>query len=424
MKQSLKQVLDIEKDKIAPEKEQIDKINKILKEFISKFEKELKTNRIKADVFVGGSFVKGTVIRKNKYDVDIFVRFDKREKEISEIAEKILNKIDKNVQRIHGSRDYFQIKYQDGLIFEIIPVLKVSRPKDAENITDLSYFHVNYVKKYIKKDKRLVDEIRLAKAFCHAQKCYGAESYIQGFSGYALELLIINYGSFEKFLRGVLRAKDKIVLFDKKQFKSRQEVLMNVNQSKLGSPVVFIDPTYKERNALAALSDETFEDFKIKATAFLKSPSLAFFEDKKIDWDKVKKKYRDKEFIVVKISTNRQEGDIAGSKLLKFYNFFKQGCVGQFIVKKSDFEYDEKQDASFYILAEKKKDSIIRGPPIVMNANVALFKRQHKITFEKNKFIYARKDVDINLKTFSENWKKKNSRTLSEMGIIYFEVIA
>ncbi|MBD3252791.1 hypothetical protein GF386_03610, partial [Candidatus Pacearchaeota archaeon] len=54
-------------------------------------------------------------------------------------------------------------------------------------MTDLSYFHVNHILKKIKKNKNLSDEIRLAKKFAYSQNCYGAESYIHGFSGYALE---------------------------------------------------------------------------------------------------------------------------------------------------------------------------------------------------------------------------------------------
>ena len=37
---------------------------------------------------------------------------------------------------------------------------------------------------------------------------------------------------------------------------------MNLNASKLNSPIILIDPTYKQRNTLAALSNETFENFK------------------------------------------------------------------------------------------------------------------------------------------------------------------
>ena len=55
------------------------------------------------------------------------------------------------------------------------------------------------------KDKDVLLGIRIAKAFCHANNSYGAESYINGFSGYALELLVYYYGSFLKFIKGIIQ---------------------------------------------------------------------------------------------------------------------------------------------------------------------------------------------------------------------------
>src|SRR3989344_5865150 len=106
--------------------------------------------------------------------------------------------VPKNAVRIHGSRDYFVVKENNNFEFEIIPTLKIKKPSEAKNIIDLSYFHVNYVRNKLK-NKKLADEIKLAKAFIHYSDCYGAESYINGFSGYAVELLVIYYGSFTKF---------------------------------------------------------------------------------------------------------------------------------------------------------------------------------------------------------------------------------
>jgi tRNA nucleotidyltransferase (CCA-adding enzyme) len=92
-------------------------------------------------------------------------------------------------------------------------VKKISKPKEAENITDLSYSHVNYIKKRIK-NKKILDEIRIAKAFCYATNTYGAESYIGGFSGYAIELLVYHYGSFLKFIKAISKLDGKKEIID------------------------------------------------------------------------------------------------------------------------------------------------------------------------------------------------------------------
>src|SRR3989344_3154439 len=313
----LKEVLE----KVKPTQEEIKEISIYLKNFLDKLESNKKKAKISAEIFVGGSFAKKTMIKKNHYDIDIFIRFDQKhmKQNLSDLTKKILGRIP--AERVHGSRDYFKVKVKDGLFFEVVPVKKIKNQKEAENVTDLSYFHVRYVNKNF--NEKVLDEIRIVKAFCHANGCYGAESYIGGFSGYALELLTYNYGSFEKFLKAMTKTKtqEKLILDKEKQYKNKAQVLMDINTAKLHSPVILIDPTHKQRNVLAALSQETFEKFKKVSNDFLKGAKISFFEQKNVDVSKLGEKARGKgyETVLLEAKTNRQEGDIAGSKFLKFY---------------------------------------------------------------------------------------------------------
>jgi tRNA nucleotidyltransferase (CCA-adding enzyme) len=401
---NIKKILNEQIRKIAPEKKELEKINKETKKFILDLKKKLKI--YKADVFVGGSIAKKTLIKKDKYDVDIFVRFDKsyKDKEISEILNKLLNG-----KRIHGSRDYFQIEKEDA-VFEIVPTIKISRPEQARNVTDLSYFHVKYVKNKIK-NKKLAREIMLAKAFCYANSCYGAESYIKGFSGYALELLIIHYGSFLKFLKET-KDKEKIIIDPEKHYKNKKDIMLEVNESKLQSPIIFVDPTYRQRNALAALSEETYRKFRETAKKFLENPDEGFFEKKDIETE-LKKRYKD--LIIIETKTERQKGDIGGSKLKRFHEYMIYRLKRDFEIKKSEFEYiEEENTAKNYFVLKQKKEIIIEGPPVNSKANMNSFKKKHKKTFAKKGRIYSREKS----RNFSEFFKElKKDRTLKEMEI-------
>ncbi len=63
----------------------------------------------------------------------------------------------------------------------------------------------------------------LAKTFAHACDCYGAESYINGFSGYALELLICHYKTFSKFLKEIIKIdNNQIIIDDAKFYKTKK----------------------------------------------------------------------------------------------------------------------------------------------------------------------------------------------------------
>ena len=157
--------------------------------FLKRLGKIVKENSIKAEVFAGGSIAKGTFL-KNDHDVDVFVKFDLKYsgKDISKILGKILKPL--NPKLVHGSRDYFSV--EDNLIFEIIPVLNITKSEQAENIMDMSPLHVDWVIK--NSNVKLRNEIRLAKQFCKSINVYGAESYIKGFSGHVLDILVIYYG--------------------------------------------------------------------------------------------------------------------------------------------------------------------------------------------------------------------------------------
>ena len=144
--------------------------------FLNKVNAELKSNKLNAEAVLGGSLAKDTYLQDT--DVDIFVKFNLayKNKDISQLLEKALKKF--KPIKVHGSRDYFHIKE-----YELVPVLDCKDSSEIMNVTDVSPLHVNWIKKHI---KNKADEIRLVKQFCKANGVYGAESNINGFSGYIL----------------------------------------------------------------------------------------------------------------------------------------------------------------------------------------------------------------------------------------------
>lgn len=412
----LKQVLS----EVEPSKEEIKLINKGTKDFVSEFKKILSSSKTKAEIFVGGSYAKGTMIKKGVYDIDVFVRFDKdySDDEISDITEGLLKK--KWVfKRVHGSRDYFQINVNEFIFIEVVPVRKINKPSEAVNTTDLSYSHVKWINKKVK-TKKILDDIKLAKAFMHGCNCYGAESYVKGFSGYSIELLVYRYKGFMNFLKAIVKAKNEKIFIDiEKYYKNKNEIMIEINNSKLHSPIIVIDPTFKERNALAALSKETFDKFIEYAQEFLKKPSMKFFNPEKINLN-VEKNYAEKrnlDFVIIKISTERQEGDIAGSKLLKFYEHLSSEISRFFDIKKKGFEYDSEHKADIFFSAKPKKEIIFFGPFKKDKVNAEAFRKKHKGVYEKAGRLYAQNKIDFNLKSLISDWKNKYRDKVSNMDI-------
>jgi len=421
-------------NRISPNKNEIKKIEDLIKTFLKEIEKASKELGYENESFVGGSFAKRTFLRRpnDKYDIDVFIRFDKkyRNENISEYLEGIIKKIKsiKHYDKIHGSRDYYKINFDDthNFYLEIIPVIKVKNPREALNITDLSYSHVRYVKNKIK-DEKLLNDIKLAKQFAYSCKCYGAESYIKGFSGYGLELMVYYYGGFLNFIKTMskINFKEKIIIDIEKHHKTKNNVMMNINTSKLISPIVLVDPVFKERNVLAALSEETLSRFIDYCKSYLKNPDSEYFEINEIDLDKikkdtVKKKY---EFLEIQVSTSKQEGDVAGSKLLKFYNHLTKEIDKYFEIKNKGFNYNEEKDAKIFYVVKKRNELLISGPDMKMEKNVKLFKKSHKKYFVKKGRVYSKEKINYNLKSFMKQWKNKNAGKMKDMSIVEMKII-
>lgn len=364
------------------------KEEKEIKVKIDKFLKKLNSSLDDAEGVLGGSAAKETWLR-GAHDADVFVLFDYRKyKEkshiLADILEKRLKKVFSEYERMHGSRDYFQIR-ERGFIFEVIPILRIYEAEKAVNITDVSPLHAKWVNK---KGKGLKDDIRLAKAFCRAQEIYGAESYIRGFSGYVLEILVIYYGGFIPLLERCLHWHDKHVIDVENYYKDREAAMVALNEAKVHSPLIVIDPVDKNRNAAAALGREKYLMFRKKAKEFLKRPAEDFFVKEEVKYEDLKNKKGN--LVYLEVLGLKGKKDIVGAKLLKAFNFLKKK-LKEFKVLESGWQWNEK--AVFWFLVEKgeiDKFEVRKGPPLRLKKRVADFKKAHKKTYEEKGKIWAR----------------------------------
>ena len=134
----------------------------------------------------------------------------------------------------------------------------------------------------------------------------------------------------------------------------------------------------------------------------------------KIKADALKKK---KEFILIETKTSKPEGGVAGSKLLKFYNYLQREIELYFNVKNKGFNYNGKKSARYFFVAERKKELICNGPFSKDKENSKKFKKEHKKVFEKKGRLYAKRKINFELDEFMQKWKKKNARIIKEMYI-------
>lgn len=383
-------ILNNIKDQIVPASHEIDpKVDLFLK----KLNSIIKSNNIFAKAVIGGSYAKNTFL-KNDHDVDIFVKFNLKYKneDISNLLENILRELgSSSLEKVHGSRDYFQLKHSNFQI-EIVPVLNISSPEQAVNVTDVSPLHVDWVNNKCKNNLELKNDIRLAKKFCKAQKVYGAESYIQGISGHVLDILIIHYNGFINLINEVskwdnISLNNPIIIDPEKRLKS----IKDFNKSKI-SPLIVIDPIQHDRNAAAALGVKKLKKLVTSADKFLNNPTELFFFEKSIKEEIIEKQknlVNDQKLIIVEFIPLKGKKDIIGSKVKKVFDFIKLN-LNEFNIIDSNWEFKEN---IMYFILEKGilPDHYIRqGPPLKQKIHANSFKKKNKQFYEEKGVLYAK----------------------------------
>ena len=354
---------------------------KRVQEFLSALNASLKKNKCAAKAMLGGSYAKDTWL-KGDYDVDVFVQFapKHRKDSLSDLLGKALKPW--KAERVHGSRDYFWVREKQ-FKFEIIPVLAIKKSSDAENVTDFSPLHVAWVNKNGAKYK---GDIRLFKKFCKAQGVYGAESYIRGFSGHVVDILVIYSKGFLPLLKAASGWKPKTIIdyyhhYDKK-------ALFTLNESKIQGPLIVVDPVQKDRNASAALSEDKYALLVAAAQKFLKKPSAEAFVETEVDLGKLAKKGH---LLLMRVKAPNGKEDVVGTKLLHVFEYVKR-YLEDFTLIASGWRWDKESKATYwYVVKEQKLPAMIvhPGPPLEYAQAVVAFKKAHKKTFIKNNRIMA-----------------------------------
>lgn len=385
MESLLREVLDGIKPDVAQQR--------LVFSMIDSFLRKLNSGLRDAEAVLGGSGAKSTWL-VDVHDADVFVCFDfkkfkDRSDQLSDILEKHLKKKFPKFKRLHGSRDYFQVKDKD-FTFEVVPILRISKARQAVNITDVSPLHAGWVGKH----KKFADEIRLTKQFCKANDLYGAESYIMGFSGYICEVLTIYYKGFLNLVKAASKWSPKVIVDVERHYKDKGDLLFHMNKSKLVSPLVVVDPVQSDRNAAAALSQDKFDGFVQACKDFLKSPSKDFFIVKRFDINNLKQDAGKNTLLLLDVKPLIGKEDVVGGKLKKSFDFLKANLLrSDFKVLDSGWWFDrEKKSIFWFILDPRPLSEFVesQGPPLNNKVNVVQFKKKHKSTFIKDNRVCAK----------------------------------
>ena len=249
---------------LRPTPEEIDAINETTEKVIDFINDLCEKKGIDAKANAVGSVAKNTWLRV-KSDIDIFISFpietkmDDLKKNGLEIAYKANDALNGNASEHYASHPYLTCDI-DGFEVDIVPCYAIEEGQSIISAVDRTILHTRYIQKHLSEDQE--DEVLLLKKFMDAVGTYGSEFKTGGFAGYLCELLILKYGTFEKTLRAAQNWK-RHTLIDLEDFGTGSNAIFKQD------PLVFIDPTDKNRNVGAALRMERYVDFIVASRNFL-----------------------------------------------------------------------------------------------------------------------------------------------------------
>ena len=352
------------------------RLDKIAEELMGLLNKNASNKKVNVEFRFSGSYAKGTWI-KNESDIDIFAIFNS-EGEMKNLS----SLVPKNFIPAFGTRKYFKGLF-NGIKVEIVPVLRFSDINLVENSIDLSTLHSNYINSSLSNSQK--KDVIILKAFCKANNCYGSETYMHGFSGYSLEVLIKEFGSFTALMEAVNSWKPPI--------------LIGKTSNKNIYPIFLSDPTNIKRNICASVNEENLSKFVLAMKRFYLSPSFDFFIKKSIKTNVLKevKERGTKLFIFnTKIIEPR---DVFLSKYVKNLDkLIKELKAEDIEIYSFDVDFNEKSAILFLQVKNvpKAKTKIVYGPDVFSAADIIKnFINVHKKVFIVGKFICYDKKYNV-----------------------------
>ena len=387
-----------------PARQEQEKIGALAEKLLGLVKKEATKHPDVVSVELGGSFAKGTWL-KGKLDLDIFVKMKKEtdEKQFENIGREIGFA---SMKKFHPYVRYSEHPYVEAVVegtkVNVVPCYDVEKGQ-WKSAADRSSFHTRFILEKLDEQKK--NEVRLLKKFLRGIDIYGAEIAKEGFGGYVSEVLIYHYGSFMKVLEAAANfAQGQVIGSPTKKFETA---------------LVLIDPIDSNRNLGTAISAQNFGKFILAARAYLKKPSLVFFNGKKPIPDTKNLQ----NVLVVKFDYKSRSPDIIWGQVKRGATALSgQLELGGFHVLRKGATTDEKSEAAMLFLVHStaiEKSMVKNGPDVFRKSESERFilrNSKNKLTWvdDDGRILSLQQREFYEAKKFLQSILKKN---LSKAGI-------
>jgi tRNA nucleotidyltransferase (CCA-adding enzyme) len=251
--------------RVVPDAEERERMDRVATRVIDEAEAAVSDLPVDAEVLQVGSTARGTWVAGDR-DLDVFVCFppdidrERLEPYGLQVGHAVLP---------DGHEEYAEHPYVvgtvDGFDVDLVPCYAVDSARAIQSAVDRTPFHTRYLAARL--DDETATEIRVAKQFLKGIGVYGSNLRTRGFSGYLVELLVLEHGGFRPLIEAVADWRPP-VRFDPEDH----------GTATFEDALVVVDPTDPERNVAAALSATNLARLQHYARALLADPRAELFE--------------------------------------------------------------------------------------------------------------------------------------------------
>jgi len=252
-------------DRITPDEAERARLESVAAELTARAEAAVDELGVDADIVRVGSTARGTWLAGDR-DIDLFVRFpdDLSRERLEAYGLEVGNHVLPEGHEEYAEHPYVKGAY-DGFDVDCVPCYDVDSAAEIQSAVDRTPFHNAYLDERL--DEALAAEVRVAKAFLKAVGAYGSNLRTKGFSGYLVELLVLEFGGFRELVEAAADWNPP-VRFDPEGHGSRE----------YSDDLVVVDPTDPERNVAAACSATNVARLQHYSRELLADPRESLFE--------------------------------------------------------------------------------------------------------------------------------------------------
>jgi tRNA nucleotidyltransferase (CCA-adding enzyme) len=323
---------------------------------------------VDADVLQVGSTARGTWLAGDR-DIDLFVRFPPAlpRAALERLGLEIGHAVLPEGHEEYAEHPYVNGEY-DGFAVDLVPCYRVESAREIRSAVDRTPFHTQYLEGRL--DDDLARDVRCCKQFCKAIGTYGSDLRTEGFSGYLVELLVLEYGGFAPLCRAVADWQPPVALDPENHAERRFE-----------DPLTVVDPTDPERNVASVLSAENVARLQHYARDLLAEPREALFvppDDDPVDTAAVRRFFEARATtpLAVVFETPDIVADQLYPQLQKSRAGIERGLeAGGFSVLRSTTFADDTRSVLLFELSVSTRPAVERheGPPLSVREHASGF---------------------------------------------------